>query len=220
MPTWIRFRYDHGDTTMVNAENTHLMFKAEERKILVFPFPVAISAEALQDPICQFDCEYAEQVAAAEELIFDGLSNQRSVTISLEVLDEHAEYLNNVHGIRMILTLLHQGSIRIPHEDGLTDHEVFDLDEESSNTEISQFENMLHTYLNVPSDALQRALRLEQTDSPFGIQKDHEECPDHGFHEYWVVRTLPDCNYDFREDYTELAHSLMEKEGYGWTHNG
>ncbi len=79
---------------------------------------------------------------------------------------------------------------------------------------------MLHTYLDVPSDTLRRAYRRafedRAEDSPFGIKKDHEECPDHGFHEYWVVETRPDCNYAFRDGYTDLARSLLEKEGFAW----
>ncbi len=216
MPTWIRFRFDNGDTAMVNAEETHLLFKSEEHQIQVFPMPAQSKVASRETPIVQFDCEYPEQVSAAEELIFDALSTRQPVTISLDLLDEHAEYLNNVHGIRMILTLLHQGSIRIPHEDGLSDQEVFDNDPSQPPTEISQFENMLHTYLDVPEDALQRALRNGHTESPFTMEKDHEECPDHGFHEYWIVNARTDSNYQFRHDYKELARSLTEKEGYGF----
>ncbi|HEX7927605.1 MAG TPA: hypothetical protein VF678_08440, partial [bacterium] len=108
MPTWIRFRFDNGDTTLVNADETHILFKAEDQKIEVYP-AVANAGKDPAQPICVFTCEYPEQVTAGEELIFDALSRGQSVTLSLDSLDEHAEYLNHVHGIRMVLQLLHQG---------------------------------------------------------------------------------------------------------------
>jgi hypothetical protein len=214
MPTWIRFRFDNGDATLVNAEQAHLLFKAEENRIEVHSTASAPGRESLGAPICVFACEYPEQVTAAEELIFDALSRAQSVTVSLDLLDEHAEYLNHVQGIRMVLQLLHQGSIRIPLEDGYTDQELFEPgDDTTQASEISQFENMLHTYLDVPKDTLQRVILKQPGDCPFNIERDHEECEDHGFHEYWVVKTRADCNYPFRDTYLDLAKSLIEKEG-------
>jgi hypothetical protein len=217
MPTWIRFRFDSGDTTLVNADETHILFKAEEQRIEVYPATSGIGKEAPQT-VCVYTCEYPEQVTAAEELIFDALSRGQSVTLSLDALDEHAEYLNHVHGIRMVLQLLHQGTLRIPVEDGYTDEELFDNDNEENGqaSEISQFENMLHTYLDVPQDTLRRAIKKEPADCPFNIVRDHEECEDHGFHEYWVVSTRPDCSYAFRDKFNDLAKTLIEKEGLGW----
>jgi hypothetical protein len=215
MPTWIRFRFDNGDTTLVNADETHILFKAEDQKIEVYPAVAGTGKDPTQ-PVCVFTCEYPEQVTAAEELIFDALSKGQSATLSLDLLDEHAEYLNHVHGIRMVLQLLHQGSMRIPVEDGYTDEELFDTEEAEQASEISQFENMLHTYLDVPKDTLRRAIKKEPADCPFNIVRDHEECEDHGFHEYWVVSTRADCSYAFRDKFNDLAKNLIEKEGLGW----
>jgi hypothetical protein len=184
----------------------------------VYPAGMTPGKEGTGQTICVYDCEYAEQVTAGEELIFDALSKGQSVTLSLDLLDEHAEYLNHVHGIRMVLQLLHEGSMRIPVEDGYTDEELFDNDENGQNSEISQFENMLHTYLDVPNDALRRAIKKELSGCPFDIVRDHEECEDHGFHEYWIVSTRPDSNYAFRDKFDDLAKSLIEKEGLGWQH--
>jgi len=218
MATWIRFHYDNGDTTLIHAEDTHLVFKAEDQRIEVFsthPQPSG-KEDGAAPPIAVFTCEYPEHVTAAEELIFDALGRGQSLTISNDILDEHAEYLNHVQGIRMVLQLLHEGSIRIPMEDGMAEEELEDQEDEQQASEISQFENMLHTYLDVPSDTLRRAAKDGAPDSPFMLSRDHEECEDHGFHEYWVVKTRPDCNYEFRDKYNELAKSLIEKEGLAW----
>src|SRR5262245_53858758 len=86
MPTWIRFRFDNGDTTLVNADETHILFKAEDQKIEVYPAVAGVGKEPAQ-PICVFTCEYPEQVTAAEELIFDALSKAQSTTLSLDLLD-------------------------------------------------------------------------------------------------------------------------------------
>ncbi|MDH4247577.1 MAG: hypothetical protein OEW39_07155 [Deltaproteobacteria bacterium] len=221
MPTWIRFRYDTGDTTLVNAEETHILFKMDDSRIEILPVRPEMGSSGTPTPICVYPCEYPEQVSAAEDLIFEALSKQQSLTISLDLLEEHAEHLNNIQGIRMVLTLIHQGSIRIPRNEEVPDTgELFEQEEESQQSEISRFESMLHTYLDVPSDTLRRAYRHnfqdKKEDSPFGIKMDHEECPDHGFHEYWIVETLPDCSYAFRDRFTDLAHTL-ESEGYTWS---
>lgn len=216
MATWIRFHFDNGDTTLIHAEDTHIVFKTEEQRIEVFPTHPRLVKDESSPPIAVFACEYPEQVTAAEELIFDALSRSQSITISNDVLDEHAEYLNHVQGIRMVLQLLHEGSIRIPMEDGMAEEELEEADEDQQASEISQFENMLHTYLEVPRDTLRRAAKTGTGDSPFMLDRDHEECEDHGFHEYWVVKTRPDCNYEFRDKYNDLAKSLIEKEGLSW----
>jgi len=221
MPTWIRFRYDTGDTTLVNAEETHMMFKLEDPRIEIVSARPDMTSEGTIAPLCVYPCEYPEQVSAAEDLIFDALSKQQSLTITLDLLEEHAEHLNNIQGIRMVLTLIHQGSIRIPRNEELPDTgELFEQEEEHQPSEISRFESMLHTYLDVPADTLRRAYRHsfqdKKEDSPFGIKMDHEECPDHGFHEYWIVETRPDCSYAFRDSFTELA-STLEGEGFTWS---
>ena len=132
-------------------------------------------------------------------------------------LGNQAEHLNNVPGIRMILSLIHQGSIRIPKNEEIPDKgELFEQEEESDPSEISRFESMLHTYLDVPPDTLRRAFDKHGQDAPFGLRKDHVECLDHGFHEYWIVETLPDRNYLFREDFSDLAKTLLESEGPIW----
>ncbi len=216
MATWIRFRFDNGDTTLIHAEDTHIVFKADEHRIEVYPTHPRAAKDETNPTIAVFTCEYPEQVGAAEELIFDALTRGESITISNDVLDEHAEYLNHVQGIRMVLQLLHEGSIRIPMEDGMAEEELEEADEDQQASEISQFENMLHTYLDVPRDTLRRAVKNGAGDSPFTLDRDHEECEDHGFHEYWVVKTRPDRNYAFRDKYDELAKSLIEKEGLTW----
>jgi len=217
MPTWIRFRYDNGDAAVVNAEETHFFFKSEDARIELVPVDQQPEQQGSLTPLIVFPCEYPDQVVAAEELIFDALSQGQSLTLSLDLLDEHAEYLNNVQGIRMILSLIHQGSIRIPKNEELPDKgELFEQEEEGNPSEISRFESMLHTYLDVPIDTLRRAFSNGGMDSPFGIRKDHEECPDHGFHEYWIVETRPDRNYTFREGFDNLAKSLLDKEGLSW----
>lgn len=218
MGTWIRFRYDNGDSALVNAEETHIFFKADESRIEVVPLTPLQTDQGPATPLMIYQCEYPDQVTAAEELIFDGLSRGESVTISLDGLEDHAEYLNNVQGIRMILALIHQGSIRIPKNEELEDQpELFDQEDEANPSEISRFESMLHTYLDVPEDSLRRAFSNGGMDAPFGLSKDHEECPDHGFHEYWIVETRPDRNYAFRDRYNELVRSLQEHEGYAWS---
>jgi len=218
MATWIRFRYDNGDSALINAEETHLFFKSDESNIEVLPLLPQAGEGGQGLPLMVYQCEYPDQVSAAEELIFDALSKGESVTISLDRLEEHAEYLNNVQGIRMILSLIHQGSIRIPKNEELPDKgELFDQEDEGGASEISRFESLLHTYLDVPDDTLRRAFENGALDSPFALEKDHEECPDHGFHEYWIVTTRPDRNYIFRDRYDDLVKSLQEHEGYVWS---
>lgn len=217
MSTWIRFRYDNGDSALVNAEQTHLLFKSEDTRIEVLALGPPENGQGSVSPLVVYQCEYPDQVAAAEDLIFDALSNSQSLTITLDLLEDHAEHLNNVQGIRMILSLIHQGSIRIPKNEELPDKgELFEQDDEPNPSEISRFESLLHTYLDVPPDTLRRAFQNGNEDAPFEIKKDHEECPDHGFHEYWIVETRPDRNYAFRENFHELATSLQEKEGLAW----
>jgi hypothetical protein len=218
MATWIRFRYDNGDSALVNAEETHLFFKSDDSRIEVLPLIPPQGEQGQAVPLLVYQCEYPDQVSAAEELVFDALSRGESVTLSLDILEEHAEYLNNVQGIRMILSLVHQGSIRIPKNEELPDKdELLEQDEETNPSEISRFESMLHTYLDVPEDSLRRAFANGNADAPFELKKDHEECPDHGFHEYWIVETRPDRNYVFRDRYNDLVKSLQENEGYVWT---
>lgn len=217
MSTWIRFRYDNGDSALVNAEQTHLLFKSEDTRIEVLPLGPQENGQSSISPLVVYQCEYPDQVAAAEDLIFDALSSSQSLTITLDLLEDHAEHLNNVQGIRMILSLIHQGSIRIPKNEELPDKgELFEQEDEPNPSEISRFESLLHTYLDVPPDILRRAFQNGNEDSPFEIKKDHEECPDHGFHEYWIVETRPDRNYAFRDNFDELATSLQEKEGLAW----
>ncbi len=217
MATWIRFRFENGDSAVVNAEETHLLFKSEDTRIEVLPLQPQTEKNGDLRPILVYPCDYPDQVAAAEELIFDALTKGESVTISLDFLEEQAEYLNNVQGIRMILSLIHQGSIRIPKNEEMPDKgELFEQEEESDPSEISRFESMLHTYLDVPPDTLRRAFDNLGQDAPFGLRKDHVECLDHGFHEYWIVETLPDRNYLFRDDFSDLAKTLLESEGPIW----
>ena len=217
MSTWIRFRYDNGDSALVNAEQTHLLFKSEDTRIEVLPLGPQENGQGSVSPVVVYQCEYPDQVAAAEDLIFDALNSSQSLTITLDLLEDHAEHLNNVQGIRMILSLIHQGSIRIPKNEELPDKgELFEQEDEPNPSEISRFESLLHTYLDVPPDTLRRAFQNGNEDSPFEIKKDHEQCPDHGFHEYWIVETRPDRNYAFRENFDELATSLQEKEGLAW----
>ncbi|MBI3992681.1 MAG: hypothetical protein HY342_05370 [Candidatus Lambdaproteobacteria bacterium] len=212
MATWIRFLHETGDSTLINASQVLLQFHVEQRQVEVF----ALGApETLKHPVCVYTCEYPEQVTAAEELIMQALGNDQPVTISLDILDEQAEYLNHVNGMRMVLQLLHQGKVRIPVENDLSEDDLFERDPDERQSELSHFEEMLHTYLNVPEDALRRAYRKEGDDVPFELSQDHEECADHGFHEYWVVSARPDRNYKIRDSYDELAKSLIEKEGYG-----
>ena len=216
MSTWIRFRFENGDTTLINADEAYFIFKVEDRCIEVFSMALPPGANAPNKPICLFSCEYPDQVTAAEEMIFDAVGKGQSLTVNLDVLEEHAEFLNHVTGVRMVLQLLHQGNIRIPLEEGLTDRELFDSDESLPKSEISQFEEMLFTYLEVPDDTLRRALEEKPVDAPFQLKKDHEECEDHGYHQYWIVETLPDRNYIFRKKYDDLVTTLIEKEGLTW----
>lgn len=217
MPTWIRFRFENGDTAVVNAEETHLLFKSEDARIEILPLQPHPEKRGDLIPILVYPCEYPDQVAAAEELIFEALTKGDSVTISLDLLEEQAEFLGNVQGIRMILSLIHQGSIRIPKNEEMADKgELFEQEEEAHPSEISRFESMLHTYLDVPSDTLRRAFSKSEMDAPFELRKDHVECSDHGFHEYWIVETRPDRNYLFRDNFSDLAKSLLESEGPTW----
>ena len=215
MSTWIRFRYDNGDSALIQASEAWFLFKAEEQRVEVY----SNGSSAEEAPIFVYSVELPEHVAAAEDLIYDAIQREQSLVITLDLLDEHAEYSNHIQALRMVLQLLHQGSIRIPKEDGLSDDEVFELDDLQGPSEISRFEEMLSTYLEVPSDNLRRSMQA-LADSPFSLHKDHEECPDHGFHEYWVVETRPDHHYALRQKYDDLARTLMEKEGLGWQSKG
>lgn len=216
MPAWIRFRFENGDTTLVNGEDAYFVFKVEDRQIEVYSMAALAGRDTLGTPICVYTCEYPDQVAAAEEVIFEAVGKGQPLTVTLDYLDEQAEYLNNVSGLRMVLQLLHQGTLRIPMEDGLTDGEMFDMDESQQRSEISQFEEVLHTYLEVPDDSLRRAIWKKSQDTPFQLSRDHDECPDHGYHQYWIVETRPDRNYAFRKKYDDLVKSLIERDGLSW----
>ena len=220
MPSWIRFRFENGDTAMVNADEAYFLFRMEEQQIEVFAMITPPGQDSTAQPICVFPCEFPDQVAAAEEMIFDAVGKGQSLTINMDVLEEHAEFLNHVTGVRMVLQLLHQGSIRIPLEEGLSDLEMFELDENQNRTEISHFEEMLSTYLEVPNDSLQRALLAQGSDTPFRVDRDHEECDDHGYHQYWIVTTRADRNYTFRKKFDDLVKTLIEKEGLSWQGTG
>ena len=223
MPTWIRFRHDNGNSTLINAEDVLLSFKAEE--------PYRIEVQALHaaqteksKPLLVYTCEHMEQVYAAEDLIFEALSQQHSVTLTLDGLEEHAEHLNHVDSIRMVLNLIHHGSIRIPVSyDYPQGEELFLSEEDPDNpSQIRQLEQILHTYLDAPEDCLRRAYKRPEAiksehpveDCPFKVVWDHEECEDHGFHEHWQVFTLPDRDYRFREAYQALTQSVADKEGF------
>ena len=215
MPAWIRFQFEGGESTLVNAEQAYFVFKPEENRIEVYSVSVPHGPDSAQSrPLCLYSCETPEQVTAAEELVMENVSKGQPLTINLDVLDEHAEYLNNVHGLRMVLQLLHFGRIRIPMENEFDEQDLFDTDSTNGRSEIGQFEDMLGTYLDVPDDSLRRAFKHEKGDLPFELATDHEECADHGFHEYWVVKTLPDRHYQFRERYDDLVKSIVEKEGF------
>ncbi len=216
MSAWIRFRFENGDSTLINGEEAYFVFKAEERQIEVYPIHPVPGGEAADKALCVFPCEFPDQVAAAEELVFEAVTKSQPLTLSLDFLDEQADYMNHVTGLRMVLQLLHQGSLRIPMEDGLTDSEMFDPEQTTQRSEISQFEEMLHTYLEVPDDSLRRAIWQKAQDAPFELSRDHDECPDHGYHQYWIVETLPDRHYSVRKKYDDLAKSLMEREGLTW----
>lgn len=212
MGTWIRLLYENGDSTLFQSERVMLQFKVEQKQIEVHSLtPAQDSGQSL---LSAYQCEYPEQVTAAEDLVMNAASSDQPVTISLELLDEHAEYLNHVNGLRMVLQLLHQGTIRIPIENDLSENDLFDQDPDKRPSELSQFEEMLYTYLDVPDDSLRRAIKNSEGDAPFELNEDHEECPEHGFHEYWVVAARPDRHYMIRERYDELAKTLIEKEGY------
>ncbi len=216
MSAWIRFRFESGDSTVINGEDVFFVFKAEERQIEVYPTHTVQGQDMAGSPLCVYPCEYPDQVAAAEEMIFEAVTKEQPLTLTLEYLDEQADYMNHVTGLRMVLQLLHQGSMRIPMEDGLTDAEMFDEDDSTQRSEISQFEEMLHTYLDVPGDSLRRVIWEKTQDAPFRLSRDHDECPDHGYHLFWIVETRPDRNYSVRQKYDDLAKSLMDKEGLTW----
>ena len=216
MASWIRFRFDNGDTALINADEAYFLFRMEEKQIEVYAMITPPGQDALTQPVCMFPCEYPDQVAAAEEMIFDAVGKGQSLTINLDVLEEHAEFLNHVTGVKMVLQLLHQGNIRIPLEEGLSDMEMFEPDENLARTEISHFEEMLFTYLEVPDDVLRRAVLIKDKDTPFKVDRDHEECDDHGYHQYWIVATRPDRNYTFRKKFDDLVKTLIEKEGLSW----
>ena len=219
MASWIRFRFENGDSTMINGDDAYFVFKSEERRIEVYVTRPTAGQDSMVLPVCIYPCEYVDQVAAAEELIFDAVNKGQPLTLSLDFLDEQAEDFNNINGVRMVLQLLHQGSLRIPMEDGLTDNEMFDRDIPQQRSEISQFDEMLHTYLDVPDDTLRRAVLEKSKDAPFGLSRDHDECPDHGYHQYWIVETRPDRSYNFRKKYDDLVKTLMEREGFSWQGN-
>ena len=213
MPAWIRFQFEAGETSLINAEQAYFAFKPDEQRIEVYTLD-AVPGDEDTKPICHYLCETSAQVSAAEELIFDSLSKSQPVTINLDVLDDYSDYLNNVHGLRMVLQLLHHGRIRIPMESEFDEQDLFDLDNPDKRSEIGQFEDILYSYLEVPDDSLRRAYKKGKGDLPFELATDHEECEDHGFHEYWVVKTRPDRHYAFRDGYKELVHSIAEKEGF------
>ena len=220
MPTWIRFRCDNGDSFLANAEQTHMFFKVEPCEIEILPAAPTESFGQRPKALFTFPCEFPEQVHAAEDLVFDALCQGKSITLNLENLEEHADYLSHVHGISMVLSLIHQGFIHIPvNADIPQEDELFLPEEDSEKSEIKQFERILHTYLDVPSDVLRHAWKNRSktdTQSLFSLNWDYENCPDHGSHEYWNVSTLPDHSYCFRESYNELARDLVRKEGYQW----
>ena len=216
MASWIRFRFDNGDSTLINGDEAYFVFKSEERQVEVYAARPHPGRDSMAAPVCVYPCEYADQVAAAEELIFESVNKGQPLTLSLDFLDEQAEYFNNINGLRMVLQLLHQGSLRIPMEDGLTDNEMFDRDLPPQRSEISQFEEMLHTYLEVPDDTLRRVILEKPRDAPFELSRDHDECPDHGYHQFWIVETRPDRSYNFRKKYDDLVKTLMEREGFSW----
>ena len=214
MPSWIRFQFEAGETSLINADQAYFVFKPDEQRIEVYSMDTRQEVDNDARPICLYLCETAAQVSAAEEMIFDSLGKTQPLTINLDILDDYAEYLNNVHGVRMVLQLLHYGRIRIPMENEFDEQDLFDLDTVENRSEISQFEDMLHNYLEVSDDILRRAYRKETGDLPFELAMDHEECVDHGFHEYWVVKTRPDRHYAFRDGFKDLVRSVAEKEGY------
>lgn len=214
MPAWIRFQFEAGETSLINAEQSYIVFKPDEQRIEVYATGAQSQAENSAPPICLYLCETANQVSAAEELIFDQLAKSQSITINLDVLDDYDVYLHNVHGLRMVLQLIHHGRIRIPMENDFDEQDLFDLDNDEKRSEIGQFEETLHNFLEVPDDALRKAFRKDGGDLPFELATDHEECVDHGFHEYWVVKTRPDRHYSFRDGYSELVRVVAEKEGY------
>jgi hypothetical protein len=216
MASWIRFRFDNGDSTLINGEEAYFVFRSDDRQVEVYAARPLPGSDAVATPVCIYPCDYADQVTAAEELIFEAVNKGQPLTLTLDYLEEQAEYLNHVNGVRMVLQLLHQGSLRIPMEDGLTDNEMFDKDQPQQPSEISQFEEMLHTYLEVPDDTLRRAIWEKSKDAPFELTRDHDECPDHGYHQYWIVETRADRSYNFRKKYDDLVKSVMEREGISW----
>jgi len=214
MGSWIRFLHENGDSTLVNGDQCYFYFNTQQPQVEVFSAVATPATGTGPVPICVFACDDVEQVAAAEDMILQAATSNQPVTISLDTLDEQADYLNHISGLRMVLQLLHQGHIRIPIESEYSEHDLFDRDPEHRPSELSQFEEMLYTYLNVPADALRRAYEDKGDDAPFKLSQDHEECPDHGFHEYWVVAARPDRHYTIREHYNDLARTLIDKEGY------
>ncbi|MDH4121508.1 MAG: hypothetical protein OEV94_07380 [Deltaproteobacteria bacterium] len=214
MPTWIRFHTDDGNTTLVNADRVHLVFKPSEYQVEVYSVDSTAAQAPLTSPLLIFPCETERQVTAAEELIFDALEHNRSITIRQDALEEYAEYLDQVNGIRMVLQLIHAGQMRFPVEGDDPEGELFAGDEADARSEVARFEETLATFLDVPPDSLRRAYQKHPEDAPFSLVMDHEECSDHGFHEYWVVRTRPDRHYTFREKYQDLARTLVEKDGF------
>ena len=110
MSAWIRFHFENGDSILIKGEDAYFVFKMEERQIEVYSMRALAGKDTLGKPICVYPCEFPDQVAAAEETIYDALGKGEPLTISLDSLDEQAEYLNNVTGLRMVLQLLHQGA--------------------------------------------------------------------------------------------------------------
>lgn len=220
MATWIRLRYENGDSLIIDAGETYLHFQVEQQRIELRALRPTEQAWTEENPLCVYPCENADQVHAAEDLIFEALCASKSITISLDILEHHAEYLEHVHGIRTVYSLLHQGSIRVPVSEELPQGEDLTRPEKEGErlSEIREFEQMLHTYLeetgeDVLRQAYQQRMRKRGSATPFRVVWDHEECAEHGFHEYWCVYTQADRHYAFREHFRELARDVVEKEG-------
>jgi len=86
MATWIRFRYDNGDSALINAEETHLFFKSDESNIEVLPLLPQAGEGGQGLPLMVYQCEYPDQVSAAEELIFDALIYERLVSLGFHIV--------------------------------------------------------------------------------------------------------------------------------------
>ncbi|MDH4224692.1 MAG: hypothetical protein OEW12_03495 [Deltaproteobacteria bacterium] len=213
MATWIKFQFEGGDSILLNAEDVYFSFKPSENSVIAYPTGAVPQGET-PTPLMVYPCESPEQVTAAEELVFDALEKDQSLAVTLDSLEDYSIYMNHINGLRMVLQLIHNGSIRIPMEGDFPAQELINPDPDSPATELGQFEDMLATYLDVPKDSLRRAVAKETQDTPFEVAMDHEACDDHGFHEYWVVKVRPDRHYTFREKYNELAKSISEKEGF------